>query len=289
MTFNFANQELRTELLFEDNKTKVELQMLNNSSGAFNIDLIAKDITTNLFVALFPETLESIKSNLKASIKSNWIDDLIFSISYGHDEASLNYMNGSINTNEFLYQIDSDQLVKAKTVDLNLKDNHIAISLNNGFYNNTPFNNAKVLINTSSEELFYKSQHIFINSDFETENLTEEEYNKKLKENGIKPFPIKMINPKIVSLGDKIKEREEGCLSIPGYNANVKRPASLIVEYTDENKKIVTLNTDGLLATCIQHEMDHLEGILFIDYLSKLKKSMIIKKLSKNKSPRIVV
>ena len=79
--YNFANQELRTELLFEDNKTKVELQMLNNSSGAFNIDLIAKDITTNLFVALFPETLESIKSNLKASIKSNWIDDLIFSTS----------------------------------------------------------------------------------------------------------------------------------------------------------------------------------------------------------------
>ena len=101
--------------------------MLNNSSGAFNIDLIAKDITTNLFVALFPETLESIKSNLKASIKSNWIDDLIFSISYGHDEASLNYMNGSINTNEFIYKIDSDQLVKAKTVDLNLKDRHIAL------------------------------------------------------------------------------------------------------------------------------------------------------------------
>ena len=174
--YNFANQELRTELLFEDNKTKVELQMLNNSSGAFNIDLIAKDITTNLFVALFPETLESIKSNLKASIKSNWIDDLIFSISYGHDEASLNYMNGSINTNEFLYQIDSDQLVKAKTVDLNLKDRHIALSLNNGFYNNTPFNNAKVLINTSSEELFYKSQHVFTNKDIQIENLLVDEY-----------------------------------------------------------------------------------------------------------------
>ena len=174
--YNFANKELKTELLFEDNKTKVELQMLNNSSGAFNIDLLAKDITTNLFIALFPETVKSIKSSLKASIKSNWIDDLIFSIHYGHDEASLNYMSGSINTNEFLYQIDPDQLVKAETVDLNLKDNHIAISLNNGFYNNTPFNNAKVLINTSSEELFYKSQHIFINSDFETENLPVDEY-----------------------------------------------------------------------------------------------------------------
>jgi len=120
--------------------------------------------------------------------------------------------------------------------------------------------------------------------DFETENLTEEEYNKKLKENGIKPSPIKMINPKIVSLGDKIKEREEGCLSIPGYNADVKRPASLIVEYTDENKKNVTLNADDLLATCIQHEIDHLNGILFIDHISRLKREMILKKAIKEYS-----
>ena len=120
--------------------------------------------------------------------------------------------------------------------------------------------------------------------DFETENLTEEEYNKKLKENGIKPSPIKMINPKIVSLGDKIKEREEGCLSIPGYNADVKRPASLIVEYTDENKKNITLNADGLLATCIQHEIDHLNGILFIDHISRLKREMILKKAIKEYS-----
>lgn len=106
--------------------------------------------------------------------------------------------------------------------------------------------------------------------DFETENLTEEEYNKKLKENGIKPSPIKMINPKLVSLGDKINEREEGCLSIPGYNANVKRPASLKVEYTDENKKNVTLNADGLLATCIQHEIDHLNGMRILDRAQQL-------------------
>ena len=120
--------------------------------------------------------------------------------------------------------------------------------------------------------------------DFETENLTEEEYNKKLKENGIKPSPIKMINPKLVSLGDKVNEREEGCLSIPGYNANVKRPASLKVEYTDENKKNVTLNADGLLATCIQHEIDHLNGILFIDHISRLKREMILKKAIKEYS-----
>lgn len=119
---------------------------------------------------------------------------------------------------------------------------------------------------------------------FETKGLSEEEYNKKIKENGIKPFPIKMINPRIVNLSDDLNEREEGCLSIPGYNANVKRPSSLKVEYTDENKKNITLEADGLLATCIQHEIDHLNGILFIDHISKLKREMILKKAIKEYS-----
>jgi peptide deformylase len=119
---------------------------------------------------------------------------------------------------------------------------------------------------------------------FETEGLSEEEYNKKIKENGIKPFPIKMINPRIVNLSDDLNEREEGCLSIPGYNANVKRPSSLKVEYTDENKKNITLEADGLLATCIQHEIDHLNGILFIDHISKLKREIILKKAIKEYS-----
>ena len=119
---------------------------------------------------------------------------------------------------------------------------------------------------------------------FETKGLSEEEYNKKIKENGIKPFPIKMINPRIVNLSDDLNEREEGCLSIPGYNANVKRPSSLKVEYTDENKKKITLEANGLLATCIQHEIDHLNGILFIDHISKLKREMILKKAIKEYS-----
>ena len=75
----------------------------------------------------------------------------------------------------------------------------------------------------------------------------------------------------------------EGCLSIPDQFAEVDRPSTCEVEYLDYNGNKKLLRTDGLLATCIQHEMDHLEGILFIDYLSKLKKSMIIKKLSKQK------
>ena len=130
--------------------------------------------------------------------------------------------------------------------------------------------------------LTQRNRYVFVSNEIDVYN--EEEYNKKLKENGIKPSPIKMINPKLVSLGDKMNEREEGCLSIPGYNANVKRPASLKVEYTDENKKNVTLNADGLLATCIQHEIDHLNGILFIDHISRLKREMILKKAIKEYS-----
>ena len=82
---------------------------------------------------------------------------------------------------------------------------------------------------------------------------------------------------------------EEGCLSVPNQFAEVDRPRECEVEYLDFNGKKQLLKAEGLLATCIQHEMDHLEGILFIDYLSKLKKTMILKKLLKNKPDRIVV
>ena len=97
------------------------------------------------------------------------------------------------------------------------------------------------------------------------------------------------VNPVIKNKNSEKAIYEEGCLSVPEQFAEIERPNACEVEYLDYNGKKKLLKTDGLLATCIQHEIDHLEGILFIDYLSKLKKSMIIKKLSKNKSNRIVV
>ena len=106
-----------------------------------------------------------------------------------------------------------------------------------------------------------------------------------------KKNPLFFVNPVIKNKDNLKSTYEEGCLSVPDQFAEIERPSECEVEYLDYsgNKKI--LNASGLLATCIQHEMDHLEGILFIDYLSKLKKSMIIKKLSKqkNKVGRIVV
>ena len=97
------------------------------------------------------------------------------------------------------------------------------------------------------------------------------------------------VNPVINNKNSEKVTYEEGCLSVPNQFAEIDRPSKCDVEYLDYNGKKKILHAEGLLSTCIQHEMDHLEGILFIDYLSKLKKSMIIKKLSKMKSDQIVI
>ena len=90
-----------------------------------------------------------------------------------------------------------------------------------------------------------------------------------------------MINPEIIYYSSNITEREEGCLSIPGYNAEVKRPESITVNYTDISKNNIILEANGLLSTCIQHEIDHLNGVLFIDHISRLKKEVILRKAIK--------
>ena len=104
-----------------------------------------------------------------------------------------------------------------------------------------------------------------------------------------KKEPRYFVNPVIKNKNNETSKYEEGCLSVPDQFAEIERPNECEVEYLDYNGKKQLLKADGLLATCIQHEMDHLEGVLFIDYLSKLKRSMIIKKLSKVKSNRIIV
>ena len=98
-----------------------------------------------------------------------------------------------------------------------------------------------------------------------------------------KKNPLFLINPKIISKSKNTSIYEEGCLSLPGYFAEIERPAECQIEYIDYGGKKKEMKASGLLATCIQHEVDHLNGILFIDYLSKLKKDMIIKKLIKHK------
>ena len=110
-----------------------------------------------------------------------------------------------------------------------------------------------------------------------------------LSKEGEKKDPKFFVNPIIKNRTSLKITYEEGCLSVPNQFAEIDRPSKCEVEYLDYNGKKQLLKAEGLLATCIQHEMDHLEGILFIDYLSKLKKSMIIKKLSKAKANRIVV
>jgi len=104
-----------------------------------------------------------------------------------------------------------------------------------------------------------------------------------------KKEPMYFVNPVIKNKNEEKAKYEEGCLSVPDQFAEIERPNTCEVEYLDYDGKKQLLKADGLLATCIQHEMDHLEGILFIDNLSKLKKSMIIKKLSKVKVNREIL
>jgi len=103
--------------------------------------------------------------------------------------------------------------------------------------------------------------------------------------------PMYFVNPEVISKSQINSTYEEGCLSIPGQFAEIDRPDKCHIKYLDYYGEPKELKAEGMLATCIQHEMDHLEGILFIDYLSKLKKTMIVKKLSKQKKAieRIVV
>ena len=97
------------------------------------------------------------------------------------------------------------------------------------------------------------------------------------------PDPIRMANPELLWVSDEENPHEEGCLSLPTHYAEVVRPEAIKVRYLDHENEIRELETDGVLATCIQHEMDHLEGILFVDHISALKRRMILRKLVKEK------
>ena len=112
-----------------------------------------------------------------------------------------------------------------------------------------------------------------------------------LAKEGEKKKPIFIVNPEIISKSSDLVSYEEGCLSIPNQFAEVERPNTCKIKFLDYEGNKKELEAKGLLSTCIQHEIDHLNGVLFIDYLSKLKKNIIIKKLSKHKKEleRIVV
>ena len=104
-----------------------------------------------------------------------------------------------------------------------------------------------------------------------------------------KKEPRYFVNPVIKNKNILKATYEEGCLSVPNQFAEIDRPSKCDIEYLDYYGNNQLLQAEGILATCIQHEMDHIEGILFIDYLSKLKKTMILKKLSKIKPSQLVI
>lgn len=97
------------------------------------------------------------------------------------------------------------------------------------------------------------------------------------------PAPLFLVNPVIVEASGDMVPYDEGCLSLPEFYETVERPGHVILKYTDYDGKAIEIECDEMLATCVQHEMDHLEGILFVDHLTKLKRSMILRKLTKQK------
>lgn len=97
------------------------------------------------------------------------------------------------------------------------------------------------------------------------------------------PQPMCLANPQIIGVADEDRVHEEGCLSLPEHYAEVVRPDAIRVRYLDRDNEIREIDADGLLATCIQHEIDHLDGILFVDHVSALKRNMILRKLTKAK------
>jgi peptide deformylase len=101
-----------------------------------------------------------------------------------------------------------------------------------------------------------------------------------------KPAPITLINPRIERKSREESTREEGCLSLPGHYAEVTRPERVVVVYEDLDGQPQTIEAEGLLSTCLQHEIDHLDGILFVDHLSALKRNMILRKMVKEKRAR---
>ncbi len=101
------------------------------------------------------------------------------------------------------------------------------------------------------------------------------------KHEGEEPQPLQMVNPEIIATSQETNTYNEGCLSIPEGLGDVVRPAAVTLRYLDPDGQSCELEADGLLATCIQHEIDHLNGILFTDHLSKLKRDMVLKKAKK--------
>ena len=96
-----------------------------------------------------------------------------------------------------------------------------------------------------------------------------------------KPAPMHLVNPEIVRVSEEWATREEGCLSLPGQYADVSRPARVMVRYYDLEGNRQEIEAEGLLAACLQHEIDHLDGVLFVDHLSALKRNILLRKLAK--------
>lgn len=243
-------------------------EMVDSTEGSISIDNVKETIKRykTVKVRYLNEKFEekTIEADGLMSIclqhEIDYLDGKLF-IDYLPEEKKNDIINNIINTMKIKNIINDNDVLRKHCEDVKVIDDNIKNTLD------------KML------EMMYKSKGIGLAAN--QVGINKNMVVIDLQENDSKN-PLFLINPKITKKSNEMVDSEEGCLSVPQERATIKRHKEITVEYLDKEGKSSVLDADGLLAICIQHETDHLQGKVFIDYLSKLKKDIIVKKVKKH-------
>ena len=243
-------------------------EMVDSTEGSISIDNVKETIKwyKTVKVRYLNEKFEekTIEADGLMSIclqhEIDYLDGKLF-IDYLPEEQKNNIINNIVNTMKIKNIINDNDILRKKCEDVDIIDDDIRNTLDEML------------------EMMYKSRGIGLAAN--QVGINKNMVVIDLQENDSKN-PLFLINPKITKKSNEMVDSEEGCLSVPQERATIKRHKEITVEYLDKEGKSSVLDADGLLAICIQHETDHLQGKVFIDYLSKLKKDIIVKKVKKH-------
>lgn len=243
-------------------------ELVDSTEGSISIDNVKEIIQRHKTVKVkyFNEKFEekTIEADNLMSIclqhEIDYLDGKLF-IDYLPEEQKNDIINNIVNTMKIKNIINDNDILRTKCEDVEVVDNNVRKILD------------EMLV------MMYKSKGIGLAAN--QVGLNKNIVVIDLQENDLKN-PLFLINPKITKRSEEVIDSEEGCLSVPQERATIKRHKTITVEYLDRNGELNTLDADGLLAICIQHETDHLIGKVFIDYLSKLKRDIIVKKVKKH-------
>lgn len=243
-------------------------ELVDSTEGSISIDNIKeviqryKTVKVKYFNEKFEEKIIEADGLMSICLQHeiDYLDGKLF-IDYLPEEQKNDIINNIINTMKIKNIINDNDILRKKCEDVKIIDDNIKKTLDEML------------------EMMYKSRGIGLAAN--QVGINKNMVVIDLQENDSKN-PLFLINPKITKKSEKMVDSEEGCLSVPQERATIKRHKAITVEYLDKEGKQNTLDADGLLAICIQHETDHLIGKVFIDYLSKLKKDIIVKKVKKH-------